>query len=248
MRINEPNAIRARIRYYSTQPKPDKFINPDDPPEFDENGHPIITGISRGLIGAIVGEIEKIIKSAHPKEEVMYRKMLFGWLFGDETKPPAEMSSKALTPQMWYGLKRWIGVSPVNENGKIKWAHRPQFDEELWWCVARAKMLFDFCAHYNPPMSLWQAIEWSMSTQIRDSVQEWLEIEKNGIVSHGLMLGAGLVTEIPYVEPAVVEEPEQVVETGSRMPYNAPKSTLETFTAQSGNVTSYVSDVDESEL
>jgi hypothetical protein len=95
--------------------------------------------VSSRMIGAMTGTIEKQLKAINVQGISEKRRLVYGFLFGDGEKPITELSSKDLDDAQVYALNRWIGAEKIND----KWLNRANWKYELYWVVARSKIMFD---------------------------------------------------------------------------------------------------------
>jgi len=195
----KPTYIRQRMRDYAAMATPTEF--------------------SDGLRGAIIGilnaeftrytqaEIEKRTsaekKSAENSADFA-RRMIFGYLYGDENKPYEQIHAKQLTPQMWNGLCQWVkpkGTEKMLDSGKtvVVWkSNRADWTTEVRWVHTRA-MWMEATSHQHP--------DTLMRDMLARQYQEFEApggIESGGLFQAAIMMGA---EPSPNMEGWLVQEP-----------------------------------------
>lgn len=188
MMINEPMAIRKRIREYA-------------------QGSYQMTTAQRG---AVIGEVIKALKVLPDLEDLdAARRLIFGWLFLPEDQMLRELSSKEMTGAMFHGLRQWIGAKGVEVDGKTEWIPRAEFAPELHWLLARVNNHFTVSGYYNPRLTIGQVFEVTVS----DKMKERLDIEAGGAVAAGFQLGASEVEQTDEISGDPCWSEERVAET-----------------------------------
>lgn len=151
--------------------------------------------VSKGMQGAITGMIEKFLRELRKENESTseYRRMIFGWLFGELDKPLMPLSSHDMKPEHFYAIQNaLINLAKVEDT----WAVGPSFRSEIRWLLTR--VLYDF--NRSEPGKTLRDILYSGPDE---PMQVEFDLEQNTWVQDAVANLGGVVT-------FYTEEPEQL--------------------------------------
>lgn len=129
--ITNPINVRNLINAYS------EF----DQEEFGDGRKGVVLGKLNSALKQFVMKIDKEINEEKIKNIAdENRRLVLGFIFGDDDNEFSEMSSKELSFPQWRALERWIFGRKPATNRDGHWIPRPNFQPEAYWIlnVARA--------------------------------------------------------------------------------------------------------------
>ena len=124
MEPRSPERLRAALRETAIRPEPIELP-------------------AKGMQGAVIGQFNKVFQQYYPDCKVdkattdAARYLVWGWLLGEDSEPPAPLRSGDLTGSQWAALEDWVRVA---KNEVInKWLPVANFSTEARWALNRAR-------------------------------------------------------------------------------------------------------------
>jgi hypothetical protein len=179
-RVYSPLSIRRRLRDYARYPTPDRFSEGPEP-----------GAISVRARGTIVGLLNKALFEQDAEGQNIAdvnRRLVCGWMFGDDEAPLDPLSSKEMTPQMFNAIRRWMA-----ENVDGAWRERLAFPAEAQQALTLAKKdlmetIRDLVGlEIDPPTLGSQVAAWERKWDRRGLVESLdLELDGQAVAAFGV--------------------------------------------------------------